>query len=228
MCAIVAGALWIFAGATYLPLEAVAAVRFCPDYNYADNFVSDLGVTTAGTLHGRMVDSPLAYLMNAGFYLQGIFFLLGVHLVACTVAPARARLFVGLAVMNAVGNILVGTYHSGPAAEVADIAWLHGAGAVAAITGGNLAILAGSVLLRKAGATQWYRAVSAGLAAVGLLSFTVLAIDIKIATEGPLLAGVWERGGVYSIIAWQMLTGGYLICRPLLGHTREPVNPRGF
>lgn len=227
LCAVAAGALWIFAGAAYLTLEAVAAVRFRPDYNYADNFVSDLGVTTAGTLHGRMVDSPLAYLMNAGFYVQGTFFLFGALLVAYAVRPTRAGLFVGLAVVNAVGNILVGTIHSGPAAEVDGTAWLHGAGAVAAIAGGNLAILAGSALVRKAGATQSYHVVSVGLAAAGLLSFTVLAIDIKAAVEGPLRAGVSERGGVYSIIAWQMLTGGYLICRPLEAQTTEPVDPEG-
>ncbi|WP_123024260.1 DUF998 domain-containing protein [Mycolicibacterium stellerae] len=224
-CAIAAGALWISAGGAYFVLEAIAAARFRPYYSYAHDYISDLGVTTPGMLHGRTVDSPLAYLMNTAFYVQGSFFLLGALLVACAVRPTRAGPLVGFAAMNAVGNIAVGTIHSGPAAEVAGIAWLHGAGAVAAIAGGNLAILAGSAAVRKTGAAQWYCAVSIGLAAVGLLSFTMLAIDVKTAAGGPPLLGVWERGGVYSIIAWQMLTGGHLICRLPAGQMREPVNP---
>lgn len=228
MCAVAAAALWISAGAAYLVLESVAAVRFRPRYSYAHDFISDLGVTTAGTSHGRTVDFPLAHLMNTAFYVQGTSFFFAAILVVCAVRPSRAGLFVGFAGMNAIGNILVGTVHSGPVAEVDGTAWLHGVGAVWAITGGNLAILAGSALVRKAGATQWYRAVSVGLAAVGLLSFAVLAIGFKTAAGGPLLAGLWERGSVYAIIAWQMLTGGYLICRSLLGQMREPVNPGGF
>ena len=226
-CAVTAAALWISAGGAYLALEAVAAAHFRPRYSYTHHYISDLGVTSPGTFHGRVADSPLAYMMNVAFYVQGTFFLLGAVLVACAVRPRGAALFVGFAAMNAVGNILVGTIHSGPVAELNGTAWLHGAGAVGAIVGGNLAILAGSALLRKAGATQCYRAVSVGLAAVGLLSFTVLAIDSSTATQAPLLAGAWERCSVYSIIAWQMLTGGHLICRPLEGQRGAPVNPRG-
>jgi hypothetical membrane protein len=209
LCAAGAATLWIAAGAAYLVLEAVAAARFRPHYSYARNYISDLGLTSPGT-HGRLVDSPLAYLMNTAFYLQGIFFLLGAVLVVCAIRPRRAGLFVGFAAMNAVGNIVVGTVHSGSVAEIGGTAWPHVAGAVMAIVGGNIAILAGSALVRKAGAAQWYRFASLGLAGIGLLSFTMLVIDSKTAA-GLLPDGVWERGSVYSIITWQMLTGGYLI-----------------
>lgn len=205
--------LWIVAGGAYLVLEAVAAAAFRPHYSYADNYISDLGVTSPAVLHGRQVDSPLAYLMNTAFYLQGTFFFLAATLLVCAIRPRRPGLFISFAALNAVGNILVGTIHSGPAAEADGTAWLHAAGAVGAIAGGNLAILAGSALVRKAGAPQWYRAASLALAAVGLLSFTMFAIGSTTAAVQLLPAGVWERGSVYSIIVWQMLTGGYLLHR---------------
>jgi hypothetical protein len=204
--------LWITAGGAYLVLEAVAAAHFRPHYSYAD-YISDLGVTRAGMLHGRMAESPLAHLMNTAFYVQGTFFLLGAILVVYAVRPRRAGLFIAFAALNAVGNILVGTVHTGPTAEVGGTPWLHGAGAVGAIVGGNLAILAWTALARKAGAAQWYRATSLGLAAVGLLSFTMFVIGSVTAAGHLLPDGVWERGSVYSIIVWQMLTGGYLIRR---------------
>lgn len=214
LCAVGAAVLWITAGAAYIVLEAVAAVRFRPYYSYADNYISDLGVTSPTVLHGRLVDSPMAYLMNTALYLQGSFFLLGAILLVCAIRPRKAGLFVSLAALNAVGNALVGTVHSGPGPDTNGTAWLHGAGAVGAIAGGNLAILVGSAFVRKAGAPQWYRAVSLGLAVVGLLSFTMLVIDL---TTGPgrlLPDGVWERGSVYSIIGWQILTGAYVIRNP--------------
>jgi hypothetical membrane protein len=209
--AVAAAAVWIAAGGAYLVLEAATAARFRPHYSYADNYISDLGVTPAGMLHGRLVDSPLAHLMNAAFYVQGTFFLLGAILVACAVRPRTAGLFVTFAALNAVGNILVGTIHSGPAAAADGIAWLHVAGAAGAIAGGNLAILAGTDLVRKAGAAPWFRAPSLGLASVGLLSLAMLVIDSTTASVHLLPVGVWERGSVYSIIAWQTLAGGYLI-----------------
>jgi hypothetical protein len=59
-----AAGVWIAAGLGYLILEATAAAGFRHHYSYAHNFISDLGVTSGGM-------SPLAYLMNAAFYLQG-------------------------------------------------------------------------------------------------------------------------------------------------------------
>ena len=206
-----AAALWIGAGVGYLALEATAAVGFRTHYSYARNYISDLGVTSAGMLHGRMVESPLAHLMNAAFYLQGISFLAGAVLMVCALGRRKSGLFLALAATNAVGNVLVGTIHSGHGAD--GIAWLHAVGAVMAITGGNIAIPAGSALLRDAGASQRYRAVSLGIAGVGLLGFTIFAIDSTIAGSGVLPNGVSERAAVYSIIAWQMLTAGYLIRR---------------
>ena len=199
-----AAALWIAAGAGYLILEAIAAAGFRHQYSYARNYINDLGVTYSGMFQGRMIDSPLAYLMNTAFYLQGTFFLVGAVLVARAVESQKAGLFLTLAATNAAGNILVGTVHGGPIAKIDGTAWLHGAGAVLAIVGGNMAILAGTAIARAA---------SLGLAVLGLLSFMMLAIDSKSAAISVLPDGAWERGSVDSIIVWQMFTAAYLLRR---------------
>ena len=177
-----AAVAWIVGPLAYLILEAVAAEAF-PHYSYAQDFISDLGVPA----------SPREAVMNAAFCLQGTLFLVGALFLD------RARLFLTLAVANAVGNILIAIFHSGVAA--------HAVGAVLAIVGGNAAILAGS----RTGAPL-YRRVSVGLGAFGLLSFVVFVLVLKHIVQAPL--GVWERGSVYSILGWQMFTATWLIAPP--------------
>ena len=176
-----AAAAWIVGPLTYLMLEAVAAAAF-PHYSYAQNFISDLGVAA----------SPRDVVMNAAFCLQGTLFLLGALFLH------RARLFLTLAVANAVGNVLIAIFHSGVAA--------HAVGAVLAIAGGNTAILAGSRI-----GPPLYRRVSVALGVFGLLSFVVFILVLKHVVHAPL--GVWERGSVYSITAWQIFTAAWLIAR---------------
>lgn len=213
LCAASAAALWIVAGIGYVILEAIAASGFRHHYSYAHNFISDLGVTRPGIFQGRTIDSPLAYLMNTAFYLQGTLFLVGAVLVVEAFQIHRAGLFLTLATTNAVGNILVATVHTGPLAQANGTTWLHDAGALLAIVGGNAAILAASPIIRNVNGPPWYRGVSAGLAVLGLLSFMMLVIESNIAARNIQLAGLWERCSVYTIIAWQMLTAACLLSR---------------
>jgi hypothetical membrane protein len=113
----------------------------------------------------------------------------------------RARLFLGLAAANMAGNLLIAVFHSGPSPT----AWVHATGAVLAIVGGNAAILAGSSLIGG-----WHRAASLTLGAFGLLSFVFFVIALK--NETP--PAVWERCSVYSITAWELFTGVWLLSRP--------------
>jgi hypothetical protein len=158
-----------------------------------------------------MIDSQLAYLMNTAFYLQATLFLIGAILVVRAVESRKAGLFLTLAAANAVGNILVGAVHSGPMAKVDGTAWLHDMGAALAIGGGNIAILAGSAIVRNAGAGQRYHAISVVIGVLGLLSFAMLVINSTTGATSLLPEGVWERGSVYSIIVWQMCTAAYLM-----------------
>jgi hypothetical membrane protein len=61
------------AGSAYLLLEfIVARAWISPSYDWANNFVPDLGNSAHGFYINRPVYSPLYWLMNAGFIFQGI------------------------------------------------------------------------------------------------------------------------------------------------------------
>jgi hypothetical membrane protein len=179
-----AGIVWCAGSCTYVAFEAVAAADFRPRYSYIDNFVSDLGVPGAS--------SPLALLMNVGFFANGVLFLVG------AVALRKTGAFLGLAAVNAFGNALIAFFHSGSAT--------HAVGAVLAIVGGNAAVLAGSSIVGG-----WHRKVSVGLGVFGLLSFVLFVIDL---TSAAVPHGVVERCSVYSITVWQLLTAAALLRRP--------------
>jgi uncharacterized membrane protein len=58
-----------------------------------------------------------------------------------------------------------------------------------------------------------YRAASVGLAALGLLSFVLLAIAATTSVTMMLPSAVWERTSVYTIIGWQVLSALVLLAR---------------
>jgi hypothetical membrane protein len=211
--AVSAAAAWIAAGIGYLTLEAIAASGFRGHYSYAHNAISDLGVSAARMSHGHEIASPLAYLMNTAFVVQGTLFLVGAVLVCRAYESRNAGMFLTLAATNTVGNILVATVHSGPTAQAVGSIWVHVVGALLAIVGGNAAILAGSSVLRNAGWPPWYRRVSVAFAAFGLLSLTMLAVTSAIPPLEFLPLATWERCSVYPIIAWQMFTAACLLAR---------------
>jgi hypothetical membrane protein len=195
-------ALWVVAAVGYLVLEAVAAAGFEPVYSYARNYISDLGVNAGELVHGRMINSTRSYLMHTAFYLQGLLFFPGALLIVGVPNSRRARIFLGLVAANAVGNIVIGTLHSGK---------LHRVGAALAIVGGNTAILTGSAVVATVGGRRWYRSISKFIAALGLLCLIMLMINSATSKANLLPDGAWERGSVYSIIMWQLLTAGCLL-----------------
>lgn len=202
MASVRGAALWIVAAVGYLILEAVTAASYAPDYSYARNYISDLGL-----LNG----SSRPYLMHAAFYLQGGLFFLGALLLTGIPDNRRARIFLGTVGANAVGNIVIGTLHSGK---------VHVAGALLAIVAGNAAILLESKAIEPLAVRSWYRRVSKLIAALGLSSLAMLMFNSATAKNVLLPDGVWERGSVYSITAWQLLTAVCLLTLP----RRSPLN----
>ena len=192
------GALsWVVSALVYFVAEAVAAAAM-PRYGYATDYISTLGAPGL---------SPLALLMNAAFVVQAILFPLGAALMVRGSQVRKASAFLVFAVLNGIGNLLVGTWHSGPSGLGPD--W-HGVGAFLAIAGGNVAVLLGSLVFRRAGASGAYLAVALALGALGLGSFLGLILDTSLSV---LPIGTWERGSVYSIYAWQVVTAVYFMRR---------------
>ncbi|MCV7079243.1 hypothetical protein AWC27_10010 [Mycobacterium szulgai] len=190
-----AATVWVVAAVGYLVLEAVAA-GYRPGYSYWTDYVSDLGLA-----------APQAYFMHAAFYLQGTLFLLGALLIVGLPHRRRAQLFLGLVAANAVGNMVIAIVHSGK---------VHVAGAALAIVGGNAAIVAataGAGLVAPVGGRRWYQMVSRLIAALGLSCLALLVVNSVAGRTVVLPNGAAERGSVYSISTWQLLTSICLLIR---------------
>lgn len=214
-----AAPLWVVAAVGYLVLEALAATGFEPAYSYARDYISDLGLPSGRLVRGRTVYSPRGYLIHAAFYLQGILFLLGASLIVGVPDNRRARVFLGAVAGNAVGNVVIGTVHSGT---------VHVDGAALAILGGNAAILTGPDAIGTLAEWRWYRLVSKALAALGFSSVAMLMVNSATTKTVLLPDGAWERASVYTIIAWQLLTAACLMTRTsrAAAGSGSPLRPR--
>ena len=197
-----AGALWLLAGLLYLVSETIAAAAF-DHYSYAHNYISDLGVPyplTDGTV------SSLAWVMNfGGFILDGILYGTAA-VIAFRQMPAFGRGFLTFAAIHSIGTILVGTVHSGPRELAAGIHHFHVIGAAMAIVGGNAVSIAAS----RADGSTLYSRISLGLGLFGLISLAMLETNRVLGTA-ILPDGLFERGSVYPITAWEILTGTMLL-----------------
>lgn len=204
----VTAACWVAAALGYVVLELLAAAAL-PGYSYTQHYISSLGVPAW---------SPRAYLMNAAFYAQGVLFLTGALLVATAVRGRFSAVFVVLAALNAVGNLLVGVVHGGSPLWTNGYQWLHALGAFLAILGGNAAVLAGSAVVARATAARWYRWVGALIGVAGIVILAMLQNYNDWAVNyAPV--GLVERACVYTILGWQLLSA-------LLLWTRSAA-PRG-
>jgi len=192
------GALaWVVSALAYFVAEAVAASAM-PRYGYATDYISTLGAPGL---------SPLAGLMNTAFVVQAILFPVGAALTVTGARASKRWAFLCFAVLNGVGNFLAATWHSGPSGAGPD--W-HGVGAFLAIAGGNVAVLLGTLAFRRAGASTTYLAMGVGLGTVGLACLLGLTVDTSLTV---LPIGAWERGSVYSIYLWQVVTAVYYLRR---------------
>ena len=194
--------MWLAAAFAFFICEAIAAasVSALHPYSYTKNFISELGVP------GR---TPLAVVMNVGFWLQGLLFLGGAILAARQSATGHRRLFVGLAGLNALGDVLVATFHGNALALGNNgAAALHWYGALFGIIGGNAAVITGSKVVAGLVTARWYRRVSVILGVAGILSLLIIGNP-----TAQLHPGIWERGSVYSILLWQVLSATLLLAQ---------------
>lgn len=197
------GALaFLLAGLQYLLAEAVSAAAWSsPSYSYATNYISDLGVAGCGIQYsGRELCSPLPFVMNAGFVLDGTLFILGSILLAGVVTARWRGAILAAAALHSIGIILVGLFDETTGALAAGLPSTHVIGATLAILFGNVtAILVGCCLIRR---FRWFGAASIALGVFGVVNLALLGAGI-----GPFPDGVIERAAVYPITAFELLIG---------------------
>jgi len=204
-------AVFILAGLQYASLEGIAAAAWTsPRYDYAYNYISDLGVAGPQFYDGREVLSPLAWVMNTAFVLDGVLFVVAAILVSTLFSGVWRGLFLSFAVLHGVGSVLVGLFN-----EAADAGSLHLTGALLSIVFGNLAVFVVGLCWRRTGIAGWLGVLSLLLPVLGLVSETGLLL----ATD-PAVHGLWERGGVYTITLWELAFGVAMLARPRSLRTR--------
>jgi hypothetical membrane protein len=199
-------ALFLVAAAIqYVVLEAVTAAAWHhPAYNYAVNFISDLGNPVPDDVFaGHLVNSPLHVVMDIAFVTQGVLFIAAALLLRGRI-PGRLRTtLLALAVLHGTGIILVGFFHEYSAAPLSAVL-CHSLGAAAAILAANTAaIMVGAAGARLSAAT-WYRTLSIALGIIGLAGFVLLEADRPLYYAA---GGIPERIAVYTIVVWQAVTG---------------------
>lgn len=198
----------------FLAAEAAAAVAWDgPTYSYAADWISDLGVPTAGVFEGRTISSPLHKVLNTGLVAHGVLLLIGVTLLASLLpagAPPRQRPVLGtVAAVTAAGFTAIGLFHTSTAAAQDGTLALHYAGAAAGVIGaGVLAVMTG-LTWRRDPTTRRLGLASIVLGAVALTAATALALT----TTAEVPHGLIERTASYAGITWQLLTAAHLMTR---------------
>lgn len=209
---VIAAIGWILAGTAYLLAEALAASAF-PHYSYAMNYISDLGVPDVEMLGDRAIDSPLHLVMNIAFHAQGLLFAAAaIYMVCGARLPLRGPI-IASALAHALGMVLITVVNGGQHNNELGLAWVHLLGAFFAFFGGHLsAICIGiSLLLSRRNRIVGVTSIAIGL--IGILGIVMLQVDVR-AVPGILLPdGVWERIGMYAIIAWEVFFGIVLLSR---------------
>ena len=200
--AVRAGALWLAASLVYLVTEAITAIGF-PHYSYATNFISDLGIPERGSFEGRPIDSTLAWVMNTGFVVHGLLFLLATVFFTRSKTSKHRNWLIPLAAIHTVGIIMVGLIHGSAITAANGMLLYHGLGAALAIFGGNIAIIIGGFVARKLGASRIYLLMSIVIPVVGMVSAIILFVTRP---DSPLPQGWMERASVYSIMLWEIIT----------------------
>ena len=198
---VAAGLAWVAAAVVYVGTEAVAASAF-PGYSYSANYISDLGVPDVAEFQGRAIDSPLHAVMNAGFILQGVLYLAAAVIATRALRAGPRRAFLVLAAVHAVGIAVVGLIHGSASSAASGVGWVHVVGAGMAIIAGNAASIVAGLGSVRAGAAGAFRVASVALGVVGLIALALLEV-----LGGSTIDGIWERGSVYTVTAWELMTG---------------------
>jgi hypothetical membrane protein len=196
---------FILAAVVYLLCEAISALAWSnPVYEYSYNYISDLGVPIITQFMGRSINSPLYYVMNFGFFAHGVLFVTGYVMMINAIQNNKLQKYsaLTLAAIHGIGICMVGAF---PGYD-----WwgepYHGVGALLAIVIGNFAILCGGILVRRLFTQKWFTVLSILFFITGIASFVMF-----IGQENSIYVAVYERLSVYTIMAWDIFLGMFVL-----------------
>lgn len=193
-----AGALLIAGPMIFLLTEFIAAAAWTdPPYSYTYHFISNLGVHGPSTLFGQYMYSPLAWVMNTGFFLFGITILAGVA--ALRGLPGRRRWAALVpATLLAAGGVLLGLFPGSGEAMNDGTGDFHALGALAGFVGGNVLAIALGSMHRRAGLAPGLGRTLVAAGVIGLVSMVAYFADII--SGANVLVGLVERGATHPFL----------------------------
>ena len=206
--AVLGALLMIVGAATFWTAAAVTAAAWShPAYSYRHDVISDLGDPVRHDfLLDHTINSPLYFVMNFGFVLEGLLYGVAVVLL-CRIFGERGRKTLLLTgELQAFGLVLISVFHeqSLNSFEMG----IHWVGAFLILVGA-LTIFLVAVLGGQAGAPNWYRILSGVLAPLVVLSFVALVTVPALALA--IGAGAMERTAMWGVLVWQVITGIMLL-----------------
>lgn len=189
----VAGYAFIIGSLYYIMAEVISATFFNASFfnTYIFHTISELGIPNG--------NSPLFWLMNSAFILIGLVVIFGnIYGFKDFIVKNRAVFYV-LTLVTGLGVIIVGLIHGGNPLT----SGYHTLGAVMAILGGNVMLVAVS---RSMAEFDRFQKVTLTLGIAGLIAFWIMFFIMR----NPFMP-VFERLSVYPLIIWSFLTGVYII-----------------
>jgi hypothetical membrane protein len=199
-----AGALLVAGAVIFFLAEFIAAAAWTdPPYSYTYHYISDLGVHGPVEALKQYMYSPLAWVMNTGFFLFGSTVFAGVVMLR-GLRGWRRRAVLILATLVAVGGVLLAFFHGD--GKVTDGAVdYHSLGALGSIVGGNVLVIVLGRLRRRIGIARKPGRAMVVLGAFGLVS---LVAFLALAGSGAnVLIGLVERCAVYPVLIGLICAG---------------------
>lgn len=189
----VAGTVFLLGSLYYIVAEAISATFFNDSLfdAYVFHTISELGIPNAS--------SPLFLLMNSAFILIGLALISGGFFGFRDFIVKNRFAFYILTLITGLGVIIVGLIHGGNPLTLG----YHALGAVMAILGGNVLLVLISVSMDDFGI---YQKATLALGVIGLAAFWIMFFNME-----SVYMPVFERLSVYTLIAWSLLTGLFLI-----------------
>ncbi|MDG4832513.1 DUF998 domain-containing protein [Solwaraspora sp. WMMD1047] len=192
-----AGIMLIAGGLIFFIAEFIAAAAWTdPPYSYTYHYISNLGVHGPAQGFGQLMYSPLAWVMNTGFFLFGITLFGGIAMLAGMRGP-RTWAVRTLAFLMAVGGVLLAFFPGTGETPDSGAIDLHSLGALASIVSGNVLIIILGRAHRLAGIDANTGRAMVALGVFGLMS---LVGFMAIAGSSAGLIGLVERCAVYPLL----------------------------
>lgn len=197
----------LIAGVTYLLLEYVVAKAWVnPTYDWANNYVPDLGNSANGLYLNRTVFSPLYFLMNIGFIIESVLFGGATVMLSKLFEGKTRKAMFTFGLVHAAGLIVFAIFHQEP------IIAENYTRLIINIVSGGLGILAGNIIVIIAG-SQWKRLSLPSWYGWISIILNIGSIIFVFAFFGndDVPGGIRERLSIYSFVFWQISTGIFLL-----------------